>query len=152
MRRHLMLIAAALLACPTTAAQKPEPPSLSISSRRAIGFEPLKNAFTAKLERGEDSEDFYCPRVEWEFGLRGQPVARKLVQDGSCPVWGEEGAVMEREFHVKQTLIGAGDWLITVRLVKQGHEIAHASTIAQVLPGVFQFNRNFIDNSQQISD
>src|SRR5215470_17019895 len=67
-----LVVASCLLAAAMSgaaSAQKDTKPSLKLTARPPIGMSPARVVLTADLNGGpNDSEDFYCPTIEWDWG------------------------------------------------------------------------------------
>src|SRR5215468_575402 len=62
-------------------------PSLELRQRPLFPTSPAEMTFTAELKGGTDSEEYYCPTVEWEWGddaRHGGTTGTKSVEEGDC--------------------------------------------------------------------
>ena len=66
-------------------------PSVTLQATPRVAEAPARIAFSAVLSGGEDSEELYCPDVEWIWG-----DGTHSVREGSCPPY-KAGEAVQRE-------------------------------------------------------
>jgi hypothetical protein len=134
-----LLLAAALVAAPamTSAdekksedAKKGKKPTLEVRITPRFSFSPASVLFTAELTGGEDSEEFHCPELEWEWDDGG-----KSVGESDCDPY-EPGAKIERRFTATHLYKTSGTYLAKVTLRKAGKAVAAQTIKVTVRPGV----------------
>jgi len=103
--------------------KKPKRPSLELRSSPRFAFSPANIMFTAELRGGDETEELYCPEVEWEWGDSG-----KSVKEADCDPW-TEGARIERRFTANHTFQFAGIYHVKITLRRTGKTI-----LSQTLP------------------
>jgi len=59
-------------------------PTAKLVSNTKSGFAPLRILLRAKLEGGDETEEFYCPAVEWEW-----PNGTRSTEESDCPPYAE---------------------------------------------------------------
>jgi hypothetical protein len=138
MPRIAVAVALALgLASPALAGDKKEDeskkgkrPSLELRITPRFSFSPVNILFTAELTGGEDSEEYHCPELEWEWDDGG-----KSGGESDCDPY-EPGAKIERRFTANHLYKTAGIYVVRLTMRKAGHTIAAQSIKVTVRPGV----------------
>jgi hypothetical protein len=90
--RILALVLTGSLAASAPAMAKPKRPNLDIRVSPRMAFSPVGVIAMAELIGGEDSEDFYCLAIEWDWD-----DGSKSLQDSDCDPY-EPGTKIERRF------------------------------------------------------
>lgn len=85
-------------------------PTLALRAAPIMGLAPLEVLLTAELKGGEDSEEFYCLKSEWQWpdGTRSSQQSDCLPYDGT----------IERRWTVQKRLSSPGDYLVVFRLLR----------------------------------
>ena len=135
-----------MLTAAASAAQKPAPskdqdkkdqdkrPSLKLTARPPLGLSPARIVLTADLNGGpNDSEDFYCPTIEWDWG---DGTTSESTSD--CEPY-EPGKSEIRRRYVIQHVFRAGNFRVTLRLKKHDKLSAAASVAVEIRPGISDF-------------
>ena len=105
----------------------PDPrPGLRVSPK--TGFAPLRIMLTAELRGGEETEKFYCPRVEWEW-----PDGTRSAEESDCPEF-ERRDDYPRSWR-REILSEAGALTFTVRFYKGDRLLSKVSETVSVLEG-----------------
>lgn len=98
--------------------RRKERPQLSLRASPMFGFPPLKSVLTAELTGGaNDFEDYYCAKVEWEWG-DGTTSSASYDCDPYVPGKSE----IRRRFTTDHTFREPGRFEVSFRL-KQGSKI-----------------------------
>jgi hypothetical protein len=111
-------------------APKPKKPRLDVRASPKISFSPAQILFTAELSGGDDSEDLYCPEVEWDWDDGG-----KSVGESDCPPY-EPGAKIERRYTAQHQFVRSGSYNVTVTLRRSGKKMLSSTVNVSVRPGV----------------
>jgi hypothetical protein len=69
------------------------PTSVSLRALPRVAEAPARVLFTAELSGGEDSEELYCPDLEWTWG-----DGTRSVQQGSCAPYKAGETAVQREY------------------------------------------------------
>ncbi len=109
--------------------KKPKRPSLDLRVSPRFSFSPAELMFTAELKGGDDTEEYYCPEIEWEWGDGG-----KSVQEADCDPWKPETEI-ERRFVGRHVFVESGIYETRVTLRKADRTIATRSIDVTVRPG-----------------
>ena len=117
---------------PTTSvagASKPKSFALELRVTPRFAFSPARLLFVAELKGGEDSEELYCPQLEWEFEDGG-----KSVEEGDCPAY-EAGMRIERHYSISHDFRRAGAYNVTLTLSKAGRVLRRQTLQVTVRAG-----------------
>jgi hypothetical protein len=110
---------------------KPKKPTLGVRVSPRLAFSPVGVIAFAELKGGEDSEDFYCLAIEWDWD-----DGSKSVHDSDCEPF-EPGTKIERRFSSQHYYARAGSYNIRAALKTSQKIIAQNSfrlTVRQGLP------------------
>jgi hypothetical protein len=130
--RRSLVVAGCILACTAliAAAGKTSKPSITLTALPPVGFAPARIVFTAEL-KGDDSEELYCPAVEWDWGddTRSETkVDCEPFQPGKNEI--KRRFVMERTFELD------GEWKVEIRLKQKNKVVAKGGTVVRIRPGI----------------
>jgi len=114
----------------TDEAKKGKKPALELRISPRFSFSPVNILFTAELTGGEDSEEFHCPELEWEWDDGG-----KSGGESDCDPY-EAGAKIERLFTANHYYKSAGIYLVKVTMRKANRTLAVQTIKVTVRPGV----------------
>jgi hypothetical protein len=103
-------------------------PRLELRAAPRMSFSPVLVLLTAELRGGEDSEEFYCPALEWDWDDGG-----KGVHEADCPPFEESGNAMDRRFTAEHAYRRAGVYNVKVTLKPVDRSVAAATTTVHVL-------------------
>jgi hypothetical protein len=134
----LVLACGALLVGPSQTLQAREQgnkkPSLSLKANPAVSFAPARIVVIAELKGGtNDSEEFYCPTVEWEWGDFTTSTA-----EADCEPYAAGKSEIKRRYTVEHRYKNPGAFKIVLRLKKSTKVVAQATTQVQVRAGLGQ--------------
>jgi len=107
-------------------------PSLSLKATPPIGFSPLKVRLAVDVKGGaDDSVDFYCPNIEWEWG---DDLTSESSED--CAPYEAGKSKISRRYTTEHTYRYEGNYTARFRM-KQGKRIVASTTVnVQVRGGV----------------
>lgn len=114
-----------------SASAKPKRPTLGVRVSPRMAFSPVSVIATAELTGGEDSEDFYCLAIEWDWD-----DGSKSLQDSDCEPY-EPGTKIDRRFSSEHYYSRAGSFNIRAALKSQDKVVATNAfrlTVRQGLP------------------
>jgi len=107
-------------------------PSLALKATPPLGFSPLRVHASVDVRGGpDDSADFYCPSVSWDWG---DGTVSENSED--CDPYEEGTSSIRRRFSADHTFQQGGAYRLTFRLKQKTRVIASASTNVQVRAGV----------------
>jgi hypothetical protein len=131
MRAAAALLAAALAAAALAGAEeKPKKPSLDLRASPRFAFSPASIFFTAELKGGDDTEEYYCPEIEWNWDDGG-----KSVHEADCPPF-EPGTTIERRFTATHDYRRAGSYTVVVTFRRAGRSFLQQKVKVTVRPGL----------------
>lgn len=134
----LILALSAFTLVPSNALQAREQggkkPSLSLKATPAISFAPARIIVVAEVKGGSnDSEEFYCPTVEWDWGDDTISTA-----NSDCDPFEAGKSEIKRRYTVEHRYKNPGAYKIVLRLKKADKLVATANAQIQVRSGLGQ--------------
>jgi len=105
-------------------------PRLDLRASPRMAFSPVNILLTAELQGGDDTEEFHCPEVEWDWDDGGKSVH----QEDCAPL--ETGAPLERRFTANHAYRRAGTYNVKITMRHADHPLAVASATISVRPGL----------------
>jgi hypothetical protein len=107
-------------------------PSLSLKATPPVGFTPLKVRLVVDVRGGaDDSVDFYCPTIEWEWG---DDLKSESSED--CSPYEAGKSSIRRRYTTEHTYREEGNFTARFRM-KQGKRVVASTTVnVQVRAGV----------------
>lgn len=137
---QIVVLAFGALLIPCTALQAEQgskKPSLSLKATPAVSFAPSRVVLVAEVKNGaNDTEEFYCPTVEWEWGDFTTSVA-----EADCEPFVPGKSEIKRRYTVQHQFKNPGTFKIILRLKKGSKVIATANTQVQVRAGLGPFGQ-----------
>jgi len=112
------------------ASAKPKKPTLGVRVSPRMAFSPVSVLAIAELTGGEDTEDFYCLAIEWDWD-----DGSKSLQDSDCEPF-EPGMKIDRRFSSEHYYSRAGNYNIRAALKAQEKTVAANSFRLLVRQGV----------------
>ena len=107
-------------------------PSLSLKATPAVSFAPARIVVVAEVKGGaDDSEEFYCPTVEWDWG---DFTASTVEAD--CDPYVAGKSTIKRRYSVEHRYKNSGAYKIVLRLKRGDRIIASANAQVQVRAGL----------------
>ena len=107
-------------------------PSLALRATPPLGFSPLRVHASVDVRGGpDDSPDFYCPAIEWDWG-----DGTKSESSQDCEPYEEGTSTIRRRFSADHTFQQGGAYRVMFRLKQKTKVVASASTNVQVRAGV----------------
>jgi len=134
----LGLAFSALLLVPSNALQARDQgskkASLSLKATPSVSFAPARIVVVAEVKGGaDDSEEFYCPTVEWEWGDFTQSVA-----ETDCEPYSPGKSEIKRRYTIEHQFKNPGAFKIVLRLKKGTKVVAQGTAQVQVRAGLGQ--------------
>jgi hypothetical protein len=125
----LPLMIAVALAGSATDEKKPK---ISLKANPSMGMSPVRVVVTADLTGGaNDSEEFYCPAVEWEWG-----DDTRSTNSADCDPYEAGKSEIKRRFTADHVYRTSGEYQVQFRLKKKDKTIGAGSTSVRVRPGL----------------
>jgi len=122
-----LIAAAATLSAVLAFPAEPKKPRLELRVMPLLGPPSTEFLFIAELKGGDDSEGFYCPTLEWQWGKEDASV-----QEPECPSYQAGVTKMERRFTHSRAFPDEGSRTVTLTLTKDGKTLAKATTSLRV--------------------
>jgi hypothetical protein len=120
----LSLIAAA--PAPGGERAKVRKPRLDLRATPRFSFTPSTVLVTAELNGGDDTEEFYCPAVVWDWDDGG-----RSANEADCPPF-QPGTPVERRFTAVHDYIRPGVYNVRVHMLRARRALAMASATVTV--------------------
>ena len=106
-------------------------PQLKLTARPPLGMAPLKVVLTGDLLGGpNDSEEFYCPSIEWDWGDGTQSESTV-----DCDPYEPGKSEIKRRWTVEH-VFRPGTYHVVLRLKKHDKAITQATVSLEVRPGL----------------
>ena len=107
-------------------------PKISLKANPSMGMSPVRVVVTADLTGGpNDSEDFYCPAVEWEWG-----DDTRSTNNADCDPYEAGKTEIKRRFSADHVYRTSGEFQVQFRLKKKDKTIGSGTTSVRVRPGL----------------
>ena len=107
-------------------------PKVSLKANPSMGMSPVRVVVTADITGGaDDSEEFYCPAVEWEWG-----DDTRSTNAADCDPYEAGKTKITRRFTADHTYRTSGEYQVQFRLKKKDKTIGAGSTSVRVRPGL----------------
>lgn len=133
----VVLAFGALLVIPSNALQAreqgPKKASLSLKATPAIAFAPARVVLVAELKGGGESEELYCPNIEWEWG-----DLTTSVNEADCEPFVAGKSEIKRRYTIEHQFKNPGAFKVILRLKKGDKIVASANTQISVRAGLGQ--------------
>ncbi len=111
---------------------KKEKPSLSLRASPPISFSPATIHVVGELKGGpDDSEEFYCPGLEWDWG-----DGTKSEATSDCEPFQAGVSTLQRRFSTDHVYNTSGRFRVMLRLKRNSKVVTSATTNIQVRPGL----------------
>jgi hypothetical protein len=110
--------------------EKPKKPKLSLRAAPRMAASPASVYFTAELQGGDDSEEFHCPAIEWDWddGARSE-------HEADCDPF-TEGTEIKRRFTSTHTFSQQGTYNVKVIMKRADRVIASTRVTVSIRPGL----------------
>ena len=129
-------VLATAIAGVSTAQPRGKKPRLDLRATPRMAFSPVNILVTAELSGGEDTADFYCPEVEWDWDDGGKSVH----QEDCAPA--ESGAALERRYTANHAYRQAGNYNVKITMRQASRPVAVATAMITVRPGLGDMSSN----------
>ena len=127
----VLALALVLAVASSPAAFEDKKPKISVKANPAMGMSPVRIVVTADLSGGTDTEEFYCPAVEWEWG-----DDTRSTNNADCDPYVAGKTEIKRRFTADHVYRSAGEYRVQFRLKKKDKTIGAGSTSVRVRPGL----------------
>jgi hypothetical protein len=100
---------------------RPKRPRLDLRASPHLAFAPVEVLVIGELKGGQDVEDLYCPRLEWDWG----DGSRSAHESDCAPFVG--GTRLDRFFTARHAFRAPGAYNVRLTLSRAGRTLAVAS-------------------------
>lgn len=116
----------------STGAGDDKKPKISVKANPSMGMSPVRVVVTADVNGGpDDSEDYYCAGVEWEWG-----DDTRSTNNADCDPYEAGKSQIKRRFTADHVYRAAGEYRVQFRLKKKDKTVGAGSTSVRVRPGL----------------
>jgi hypothetical protein len=131
MRATVATVLAFSLAAPLGAASAHlKKPRLDLRAAPRMAFSPVSVLLTAELVGGDDSDEFYCPALEWDW----DDGTRSVHEEDCAPF--APGTALERRFTAQHAYRSAGAYAVKVTMRRSSRVLSVATARIDVRPGL----------------
>ena len=131
-----MVIIATAFGGISTAEPRGKKPRLDLRATPRMAFSPVNVLLTAELSGGEETADFYCPEVTWDWDDGGKSVH----QEDCAPQ--ESGTPLERRYTANHAYRQAGNYNVKITMRQASRPVAVATAMITVRPGLGDMTAN----------
>ncbi len=126
--RAVLALIAFTLAASVSAGERTKlrKPRLDLRASPRFSFPPSTVLLTAELNGGEDTEEFYCPALVWDWDDGG-----RSAHEADCPPF-QPGTPVERRFTAEHAYVRPGVYNVTVHILRSRRPLAMASATVTV--------------------
>jgi hypothetical protein len=122
----LLAVAAVAYSAPARAGDPEQKPRLDLRASPRVSFSPVEVFAVGELKGGQDTEEFYCPGLVWDWG-----DGTRSAQESDCSPY-QDGAQLERFFSARHAFTVPGTYAVTLLLVRAGRMITRATMTVMV--------------------
>ena len=119
----LLAVAAFSYAGPARAGDAPaqDKPHLDLRASPRVAFSPVEVFLVGELKGGQDSEEFYCPGLVWDWG-----DGSRSAHESDCSPY-QDGTHLERFFSARHAFRAPGAYAVRLFLIRAGRTVTTAS-------------------------
>ena len=121
-----LVVLAVAASSPAGQAARTRKPRLDLRATPRFSFTPSTVFLTAELNGGEDTEEFYCPALVWDWDDGG-----RSAHEADCPPF-RPGTPVERRFTAEHAYVRPGVYNVTVHMLRSRRPLAVASATVTV--------------------
>ena len=96
-------------------------PRLSVRVSPRVAFSPTQVFAIAELVGGDDSEEFYCPGLEWDWN-----DGARSAHEADCTPF-EPGMKLDRLFTARHDYVAPGEYDVRVTVRRASRSVAAAT-------------------------
>lgn len=122
----VLAVLALAAAAPADQAAKPRKPRLDLRATPRFSFTPSTVFLTAELSGGDDTEEYYCPALVWDWDDGG-----RSAHEADCPPF-QPGMTLERRFTAEHAYVRPGVYNVTLHMLRARRPLAMASATITV--------------------
>ncbi len=122
----LLAVAAVSYSGPATAGDGEGKPHLDLRATPRVSFSPVEIFAVGELKGGQDTEEFYCPGLVWDWG-----DGTRSAQESDCSPF-QDGVRLERFFSARHAFRLPGSYAVRLFLVRAGKTVTMATASIMV--------------------
>jgi hypothetical protein len=115
---------------------KAKRPTLDVRATPRMGFSPANVLLVAELKGGDDTEEYYCPEIEWDWDDGG-----KSVHENDCPPFEEGKTKIERRFSAEHEFKLSGVYTVKATFRRAGRNFLAGTVRVTLRPGLGEGSR-----------
>jgi len=101
-------------------------PHLELRASPRVAFFPVEIVAIGEVTGGHDTEDFYCPLLEWDWG-----DGSRSARESDCAPF-VDGAAVDRLYSARHAFRAPGLYTVRLTLRRAGRAVAMASAAVAV--------------------
>jgi hypothetical protein len=105
----------------------PRKPRLDLRATPRMGFSPIEVLLVGELKGGQDTEEYYCPGVVWDWG-----DGSRSAHESDCSPY-RDGDELGRLFTARHAFRLPGMYEVHLYLVRAGRKITGATVPVTVV-------------------
>ena len=117
----LLAVAAVAHPGPAKAGGPGEKPHLDLRASPRVAFSPVEVLVIGELKGGQDSEEFYCPGLVWDWG-----DGSRSAHESDCSPY-QDGAELDRLFTARHAFRAPGAYSVHLYLIRAGRTVTTAA-------------------------
>jgi len=121
-----MILFSLAASAPASDRAKLRKPRLDVRATPVFSFTPANVFVTARLNGGDDVEEFYCPALVWDWDDGG-----RSAHQPDCPPF-QAGTPLERRFSAQHAYVRPGVYNVRVHMLRASRSLAVASATVTV--------------------
>jgi len=99
----------------------PQKPHLDLRASPRVAFSPVEVLVIGELKGGQDSEEFYCPGLVWDWG-----DGSRSAHESDCSPY-QDGAELDRLFTARHAFRAPGAYSVHLYLIRAGRTVTTAA-------------------------
>ena len=111
---------------PAGDASRDKKPHLELRASPRVAFFPVEIVAIGEVMGGQDTEDFYCPGLEWDWG-----DGSRSARESDCAPF-VDGATVDHLYSARHAFRAPGVYVVRLTLRRAGRAVAVASAAVAV--------------------
>ena len=96
-------------------------PRLDLRASPRVAFSPAEVFAVGELKGGQDTEEFYCPGLVWDWG-----DGTRSAQESDCSPY-QDGVRLDRFFSARHAFRAPGTYAVKLLLIRAGKTLTTAT-------------------------
>jgi len=102
-------------------ADHPQRPRLDLRASPRVAFSPVEVLVIGELKGGQDTEEFYCPGLVWDWG-----DGSRSAHESDCSPF-QDGTELDRFFTARHAFRAPGAYSVRLFLIRAGRTVTMAT-------------------------